>query len=396
VLRQIARRAIVSLSGAALAVAGGLIPAQASGPPGWRVVQTLGPMTGVTYPAGLVASSARDAWSLWSSCSPCASPSVPSYAVEHWNGRTWKYLAIPRALSGYAAASVALAAGSANDAWLLDGFPRGGKALFWNGRLWSLRTIPQWVTNGAMSFGGLGTGVAVAPASPGRDAIWVFSTGVTGGRHRAPFAARYDGHRWAKVRLPMIAEQVSTVRVNDIWALGPPAPGTSGAAAVLGHWDGRSWRTLAVPPAVRVPAHSMEYTGNLVATGPRDAWLQRNIERGTSGARTLYLLHWNGRRWQRVTLHYPTSDINYSAQDGHGGIWLVANGTAPRYRWYLDHLNNGGRWSRQAVPAAAGTTLQQLDEITWIPGTQSLWAAGGMLPARNRDAVLGAILKYGS
>ena len=59
---------------------------------------------------------------------------MPSYAVEHWNGRTWKYVAIPRALSGYAAASVALAAGSADDAWLLDGFPRGGKALFWHGR----------------------------------------------------------------------------------------------------------------------------------------------------------------------------------------------------------------------------------------------------------------------
>ena len=77
---------------------------------------------------------------------------------------------------------------------------------------------------------------------------------------------------------------------------------TAGAnpAQVVVHWNGKRWRTIAIP-RVRVPAHSVEFK-RPSRGGARQCWLQRNIERGTAGATTMYMLHWNGRTWKRIAI----------------------------------------------------------------------------------------------
>jgi hypothetical protein len=207
----------------------------------------------------------------------------------------------------------------------------------------------------------------------------------------APFAARFNGHSWAKMPLPGIPGAVSAVSPKDIWALG--SPDNLKGSSFLMHWNGRSWHRVAIP-AVKPPAHSVEFAADLLATGPDNVWLRRDIEKGSQGARTLYLLHWNGKRWQRVRLGFPTSLVDFMAQDGHGGEWIVANGQGPAFTWYFYHLLSG-HWSRQAVPASSGTTLQQLLGITAIAGTRSLWATGGLLPAHSSQDVVGGIWKFG-
>jgi hypothetical protein len=148
-------------------------------------------------------------------------------------------------------------------------------------------------------------------------------------------------------------------------------------------------------PKVTPPRGAVEFSADLAATGPADAWLDRVIEQGSAGAQTLYLLHWNGRSWAQVKLGFPTSFVDFMTQDGHGGVWMVANGPARAFRWFTYHLN-AGHWTRYAVPVAKGLSLLDLTGISWIPGTRSLWATGNMTGPPNGNAIYGAILKYGA
>jgi hypothetical protein len=147
-------------------------------------------------------------------------------------------------------------------------------------------------------------------------------------------------------------------------------------------------------PTVTPSAGAVEFPADLAAVGPADAWLAPDIEQGSAGARTLYLLHWNGRSWTRVSLAFPTSFVDFMTQDGHGGIWMVANGPARAFRWFTYHLN-AGHWSRFTVPVAKGLSLLDLPGISWIPGTRSVWLTGNMAGPPNGNAIFGAILKFG-
>lgn len=378
------RRAMTLVGAAALILAVAVAPALGASTPGWRVVQTIGSSSDATYMSLFAVSGKSNAWSTWGSCGPCGgSGPVQKYGAERWNGSTWKPVTVPSSLTGGTQAIVAVGTSATADTWLFT----AQQSARWNGHAWSVRTLPSWVVRGNLSGE-----TDVTPAVFGPSDVWVFSLGIDSlAKHPPAFAARYNGHTWAKVKLPAVPSTVAAVSRNDIWVLGIRPNGT----APLMHWNGRSWRTLAVPKATDVPAHATEFVRDLAAAGPRAVWLQRDVEQGTAGARTLYLLHWNGRRWQRVYLHYPTSSVDYLAQDGHGGIWIVANGPKPRYRWYLYHRSSSGRWTRQAVPATKGTTLQELDGLSWIPGTTSMWADGQVLVPNSSEGVIGAIWKYG-
>jgi hypothetical protein len=380
--------AAVALAAGILPLAPGLRPAQAATAPTWHAPRTVGPDSGVTDPApdqgaaGLAVTGPRSAWSVWSSCSaPC--PSRPVSWVERWNGRTWKRVA-PAALAGLTQA-VAVAASSAREAWLFNGPSDRTTALHWNGSIWSKRTIPSWV----IRLGEDGED-DISAADFGATDLWVFSAGVGPVGSAQPFAAHFNGHQWTRARLPVTVDEVSAVSRNDIWTLGSTATGQS----VVEHWNGKAWHALAVP-RVKAPAGATEFVRDLMATGPRGLWLQRDLEKGSVGAKTLYLLHWNGKTWQRVSPHYPTSLVDNLARDGRGGIWMVANGPAPADRWYFYHRTSAARWSRQVLPAAAVADRGQVIGLAAVPGSTALFATGSVdLPHEGNGGVVGAIWRY--
>ena len=358
--------------------------------PGWHVVTTVGPLHGVTSVAGLVATGRTDAWSTWGGCSPCSGPNQAStFRVERWNGQAWRIIQVQKSLAKYANNSIALGASSRRDAWLFNASPIAGKALHWNGTAWATRAIPAWVVQGNLS----GT-TSLAVADFGAAGMWVISQGQRSFQPATYFGAFFHRGRWTKVRLPGIPGAVAAVSPADVWALATPLSLPSHPRQFLMHWNGLRWSTLAIPKPAKIPPNSVEFVSDPVARGPRDVWLQRDIETGTQGARTLYLLHWNGTSWHRVPLGKPTSGVDEMARDGHGGLWLVTNGPGPAFRWFFDHLSASGRWTRMPVPSTAKTTVQQVTRLSWIPGTRSDWAAGGLLPVGSSVDVLGGIWKY--
>lgn len=146
-------------------------------------------------------------------------------------------------------------------------------------------------------------------------------------------------------------------------------------------------------PAVRVPRNSTEFISSLTADSRGDVWLTRDITTGAQATRTLYVLRWSARRWHRLGFGKPTSLVDDLVPDGHGGIWLAANGPRPRYTWYLDHYN-AGKWSRDSVPVVKGMSLLDVISLTWVPGTREVLAGANDQVPNASQGIVGATLKY--
>jgi hypothetical protein len=387
---RMAARALTLAGAAALVLAGAVIPASGATSPPWHVVKSFSPADGV-WSANFAVSGAKDAWSTWIACGPCSgSTPVTHFYVEHSAGSAWKAVGVPASLTASAEASIAIGASSFRNLWLIDppavSTDATTRVLRWNGAHWHVQRIPGW----AVHFN-LSGDFNVVPAVFSPTSAWIFSLGQDAISNPGHYAARYNGRTWSKVQLPGIPSQVSILSPDDMWALGSTLPGKGKAAEILMHWNGRRWRTVTVPK-VRVPSGSSEYVLDPVALGPADVWMQRELLKGTAGAVTVGLLHWNGRAWRRVAIPADISSVGYMTQDGHGGLWLAASGPKPAYRWYFFHFD--GSWTRESIPAVKGTTVGDVIGISWIPGTRSVWAAANMFQPGTSGGIIGAILKH--
>jgi hypothetical protein len=368
-------------------------PAGSAATGGWRGVAVVG-AAAHAWTSQLVATGAGDAWSFWTSCTVCTvGQPATTFRVEHWDGTSWAQASVPQALAATAGSAVALGASSASNAWLVA----PGAVLRWNGASWQRQPVPGWVTLGSAGL------YKVSAAVFGPDSAWVFS--LDRNAEKNYYAARYNGRDWARVALPGSPEQVSALAPDDIWVLGATrATAASGnPATILMHWNGTSWTSVAAPGDA-VPASTTVDNGELVATGPRDAWLVRQEQRVGSDGQTVvtgaYLLHWDGTSWAKVSIGAPAqTSIEAMAADGQGGLWLAGLGvSSPSPGEFLHY--SGGHWTSAAIPGGTlnGTPRVGLGGgITWIPGTRSLWASGTMVTGAATSATpsAGVILKQG-
>ncbi len=321
--------------------------------PGWRVVKTIGPAKSTVYGL-LTASSATDAWSIWTA--------QGLTAVEHWTGKAWQPVPLPAKLDGYVNSAVDrgfISASSAGNAWLFDG---SGRALRWTGAKWLVQALPSWVSSptGAAAF------------SP--DDVWVFGTG--------DYAARYNGRTWAKVKLPEPAADVSAAGPDDIWALGP-------SLGFAMHWNGKTWETVALPAPPPLPSGATLYYSYMTAVGPQNAWLVRSISLSSTPVPDDVMMHWTGKAWHTVASS-PVDLLGSLVPDGHGGLWVAGTDLNFSGFWLVYHLT-GGHWTDYG--SLPGVIPQSGASLTWIPGTRSLWAIS--LSPASTGSYYGAILKYG-
>jgi hypothetical protein len=159
------------------------------------------------------------------------------------------------------------------------------------------------------------------------------------------------------------------------------------------HWTGRAWHVLPLP-AFAAPSHTHLASAQLAATGPRDVWWCYQASTDLANG-PVDLAHWDGATWQPVTVPAALASVDAMTQDGHGGLWLLADvSTGPdgldtvQY-WYHYH---GGQWTRQLVPSPRGTN-NTLFAMAWVPGTRTVWATGEA--DNNRvNATEGVITRY--
>lgn len=324
--------------------------------PGWRVVAEIGPpnadLTGT-----LTAHSAKSGWAVWTG--------ADFSAVDRFAAGQWRRVALPAALTGYVQSALAFDGDSASDFWLFS-FDHPDTALRFAGTRWALQTIPSWVVQRSAGLVANATAEVFGPGD-----VWLFSTDA------AAYAAHYNGRSWSKVKLPGIPGEVAATGPDDIMAT---------TANSLLSWNGKKWSAVKIPSASGNVA--VAYT-DLGTTGPKSAWMLQTVEvPGGGPVPPTDVLHWNGKSWQLI--ESPASFVGSLAPDGAGGLWASGLNLNPGGFWLFYHLRDG-KWTEVSPPA--GVFSHDQENLTWIPGTRSLWGvATGVTATAALDSV---ILKYG-
>ncbi|MFL6075949.1 MAG: hypothetical protein ACJ73S_21385 [Mycobacteriales bacterium] len=124
--------------------------------------------------------------------------------------------------------------------------------------------------------------------------------GVTGGTQAlGALVEHWDGTRWSTVANPLAGQPDTTLNVvkalspTDVWAAGWRGDGNGTFATLVEHWNGTEWTVLPTPPgANRAGIRALS------ASGPDDVWIsgaQGSPDSPTTA--TALIEHWDGHTW---------------------------------------------------------------------------------------------------
>lgn len=333
----------------------------AAGPAGWRLDQTISIHDKQVILLSLDAVSAADAWAAGAVTSDEYGTVGPPL-IEHWNGRAWRQVALPAkvvrhlpnlTLFGYIGAS------SQANVWdiSIDGhYLRRA-----DGR-WSLGALPGTATGTLL----IDSVKVFSPAD-----AWAFGSLPSGSASRyMPYAARFNGRKWIRVRVPGQGRvgPVSALGPRDMWAItgGVSVVGVRPAPSRVTHWNGVSWRAVAVQP--RLPRRGILVA--ILAESGSDVWVGGSAPGSKNGATEL-VRHWNGRAWKPASPPSGPNARNFVltslAPAGGGGIWALGSDLqGPGRLWRF----SAGRWS---APMRLPWDLYQFEPV---PRSRSIWALG--------------------
>ena len=298
--------------------------------------------------------------------------------VEHYDGHRWRKIgAGPLGLGGLSD----VAAISPHDIWAAgptNALGQGGLS-HWDGRRWARAPLPKRVR-----------GVDALSVADG--VVWLLAHDGNGWT----MALRRTGHRWQfrQAGLPRryanepgngSGRDIAMVSSRDGWIVGSGAAASGADQSFVTHWNGRAWRTISVPSALRgeVGEHDGESVQGVASVNPSNVWAIASA--ASSGFAGWYMLHWNGRRW--VLARNPGgAGVRWSAYSGNGiaiGVtregegWLVAGDDI------AIHKTGSGGWS--AVPTPSRTI-----ELAAVSASArgSAWAVGGRLRSDYRQAAV--------
>jgi hypothetical protein len=380
VIKVASRRAAVVLAGSALALAGGLVPAQAA-TSGWRIDATYAIRGSSNLLTDVAAVSPSDAWAT-GLVGKTSGSSLPQTLIKHWTGKAWRPVTLPakiaRKWAQQDAILPAIGAVSARNVWVFGGFEGGYLRL--DGSHWSIGQLPG---AGSANTGALVLIDAVKVFSGSN--VWAFgeqSSPSSSLEVSAPYAAHYDGKKWVQVSVPGSGTitAVAAVSPNDMWAIegglsvfgaslssGPTPP-------VVIHWTG-SWETASPQPSLT----ATDQLTSAVAEPNGDVWFGGSANNKKKGTTPL-AVETNGTVWSPVKdlpMRATSADWELGAMtpDGSGGIWALAQADSGQTAqiWRLHR----GSWSR--VSPAFGKRRWTLFALALVPRTRSVWAVGAVL-----------------
>jgi hypothetical protein len=401
VIKLASRSAATVLAGSALALAVGLVPAQAA-TTGWRIDTTVAVRGSGTLFFGVAASSPSDAWAAGLSVKDKGT-SAPEAVIRRWTGKAWRAVTLPGKVARTWAATGSIdspvAAASARSVWVFGSAT--GSYLRLSGSRWSIGRLPgaDTASSGELVF------VDTVKVFSSTD-VWAFGLQESASGSVEPYAAQFNGRTWSTVTVPGSGAitAVAAVSAKDIWAVestessslfpsaatrsalkASPAARTAVArlraassaatASVVLQWTSKSgtWKDAAPLPA---SAASDQFVSAVAEPGGH-VWFGGSADNSAKGTSPV-TAEWNGTAWSVNDLPGKASSADWQlgsmAPDGTGGIWALAenNSSGAERIWHL----HGTTWS-QARPAF-GKHAWILYALAAVPGTHSVWAVGAV------------------
>jgi hypothetical protein len=349
-----ARRAGIILGSLAAAMTLAASAAQPAAPPGWQIVASVhyGPRNYASGYTTAIALTPGNAWA-FGGTNP-GGTSAPT--AEHWDGAHWRAARLPGGLSGFI---VGAAAQSPKNIWAVG----GGYALHFNGSAWSV----------AKTFRPAGQATSVAAIST--HDVWIFGAPRSGAAGLG--AWHYDGRAWGRQGgIAAMVFRASVVSATDIWAI------TATRFGSLVTYNGRTW----VPASAAGRALASTQLDDVLALSASNVWVAGITPPSGSSGRVV-LAHGSGKSWARFVAPWPVQRVERFAADGAGGIWIpvVTGGGSPQ-AWLL-HLSRSGQWTRTQVTSSPSTGVG-IGDLALVPGTTSLWGAGGLLKTAGGNAAI--------
>jgi hypothetical protein len=399
-IKLTSRRAALVLAGSAVALVGGVLPAQAA-TSGWRAVAKVAVKGDETLLTGVHAVAKNDAWAVGGAAT--SKDTKPVGIVEHWTGKSWKRVTLPAAVAKKWNADSGISfpvvsASSARNVWAFSenfGSSSGSDSyLRLNGRKWTTGTIPGTsVASGHLVI------ITAANVISSKD-VWVFGGKLkasASGESFTPYAAEYNGHKWISKAVPGDGAivGVSEVSAGNMWAaIGTPellAAGGSGPTSTpsVDQWNGKSWTAAAVQPTSVLPAGAS--LSSILATKGGQVWIGGGAT-NTKGGTTEFAAELSGSTWTVSSLSAPASSSDFAlssmASDGTGGIWAVAGGfvSAKIRIWHL----TGGVWTGPTSPTFGGSE-RTIFQLAAIPGASSVWGVGAVGHGPSADGLIALV-----
>jgi hypothetical protein len=362
----------------------------------WNIITGLNPGAAQNNLSAIAALSANNVWAVGYYSNSKLSNEGGKTLIEHWNGLTWSVVNSPNSPSGSSYLN-GVAAIAPNNIWAV-GYALIGSVLFdagnygsgqiliehWNGSSWSIVSSPK--------LAGISSLNAVTALSA--DDIWaVGEYSNASNTDEQPLIEHWNGSSWKVIQSPHVGDlyavlnSISAISANDIWAVGIYANKTvmGNSETLLEHWNGTSWTVVRGPNSggflssvTAISAHDVWAVGDIGAIG--------NTASGYQGTQTL-VEHWNGNSWRIVKSLNPGIAANaldavtaLSAKDIYA-VGYTSNNFADQVEQpFIEHWN-GSSWSVVDGPTMA-TGLNNLNAVTWIPGSSKIWAIGD----RENDA----------
>lgn len=384
------RSPLLSLAAAAalaLATAAGAIRAQAAVPPGtWQVLRSVSPdptKVDNSLFAGVSMASTNDGWAVGSFAKPQA---VNQPLAEHWDGQAWRITAnvpLPKgAASGELSGVDQLSSASA---WAVgDATPASGGARTlieqFTGTSWAVVPSPD-------PFTGTGADDRLNGIS-GTSAhdLWAVGFAFDGNNIALALLEHFNGTQWQSVAPPAVGGfpdlvSVSADSPSDAWAVGTTATPNDTSLAV--HWNGHAWKVVAVPclqgGTVSVGCTAINVLTGVSAPTASNVWVS-GYEEGGSESLVPYVLHWNGKAWS-LTKTPNLGDVGSSLRGiialSPGDVWAVGQTQTDGnsvIATITEHFN-GRAWSLVPSPDPGLLGNDSLDGVASAAGGQ-LFAVG--------------------
>ena len=235
--------------------------------------------------------------------------------IEHWDGRRWSRNGISGVGDLQAVAGI-----SSRDVWTVGG-EESYVSLHWDGNRWRRVTLAS-PAQSAPPLSSLGSSSTRPSESVWDVAAISHRDGWAVGGNDGLLTVHWNGHRWKAHLGPNVGDQLSwlisvaALSASDVWAVGVAVNGLSLHEPVVYRWNGKKWRSAAVPPI------DGELDG-IVARSPTEIWTV-GWDDPVLGGRGGTISRWNGRKWRAKEVGAATKLVAIAA-DKRTHVWAVGS-----------------------------------------------------------------------